>query len=168
MILNVFVMIPSAILLMRDFENGVSERWRAAGVTPGEIIVSRLISQFFVMVIQLLLLYVVMVRCLIGYNPFKIIGVSVWTVVLLQGLQGVTLGLFIGSVCRDEIRAVVISVVTSVVIHGWAGKLDSLLHSRRIPAEISTSFSESPLVRNGLKLLRLDATLRSQLQAQAS
>lgn len=100
-IIHLMVLFPMVSLVSRDFLDGTVERWLSAGAKRHEIILSRLIIQFLVMLMQVvsMLAFIILVQFCFG----ELVNVGQLTApAFLQGLQGITQGLAICSWCVDK------------------------------------------------------------------
>ncbi|OXA58013.1 ABC transporter G family member 23, partial [Folsomia candida] len=111
-ILWIIFLIPTAfgILYVADVKAGTLDRTLTAGVKYYHLLISILISEGVMTLVQLGLCFIVL---LFGFN-FQVVGSLSLTIFLcfLMGMIGVTLGLFIGTICNHEME--VIMAVASI------------------------------------------------------
>lgn len=115
-------MVATVSPVSRDFQDGTVERWLAAGARRHEIILSRLMTQFLVlsMAAALVLVYMIIFQA----PPEKFLNVEIMPLVFLQGLQGITQGLAIGSISVDKITAKLFAF-SSILLAFLHGEFDT-------------------------------------------
>ena len=102
----------TAVSTTREAREGTMERCLVAGVNPIEVITSHMLSQSFVMALQVtLVLLVVLVVFKIPSQGslYLVVGLT-----LMQGLSGMSYGLAISSICSDEQTAMFLALATFI------------------------------------------------------
>ena len=100
-------MLLTAYLLITDQLNGLLERCLSTGTSGSEVLLSHLITQMKVLVIQVLIILTV---------TFTFIGIpmrgpimSLILLVYLQGVVGISFGLMISAICPNGISAILLT-----------------------------------------------------------
>ncbi|CAG2164461.1 unnamed protein product, partial [Oppiella nova] len=114
-------------LLIKERSDGLVERSLVAGVTPFEFVLSHIILQTLLLVLQVGLKLMVAFLVFVIPNSGSIISAVI--LVFLQGLCGLMFGLMISAVCHDEIYANTLGIgafFPSVMIGGIFWPLESM------------------------------------------
>ncbi|XP_055866899.1 ABC transporter G family member 20-like isoform X2 [Biomphalaria glabrata] len=94
----------TAMSFILERKEGLIERMQVAGVNPQEIMIAHVVTQFLVMMGQVSLML------LIAFVVFNITNEGnlfyLLTLIVLQGLNGMALGLLISACCETEIAAI--------------------------------------------------------------
>lgn len=96
----------TALSLVIERKEGLMDRTWVAGVNVSEIIIAQVITQFFVLLVQITLLVTVIVFGFKVYLVHKWSLVLVGSLTMLQGLTGMGYGLLISSLSRNESSAI--------------------------------------------------------------
>lgn len=98
----------TAMVIVVERKNGLIERTTVAGVTNFQFILSHLIAQFFVLLVQVILLMI----CVFPIYQIPYHGEFVWIflLTLLQSFCGMSFGLFVSSVSADEMTATMLAL----------------------------------------------------------
>lgn len=105
-IIYVHAVILTAYLFFKEQIAGQQERCLTAGVSGIEIIISHLISQTVLFIMQEIILVLIMFK-MIGFPSRSML---IWILIFMQGLKGIATGLFISVVCPRPLMA---SLITS-------------------------------------------------------
>jgi ABC-type multidrug transport system permease subunit len=98
----------TALGLVMERKEGLISRIWAAGVVPADVIISLLMSQFFILAAQITLM---LIFALLVFN-IPMVGNLGWVLLLMfiMGFAGMMLGLIISTIARDEAEAVQLAV----------------------------------------------------------
>lgn len=111
-VIHLFIMVPAALLISRDSRVGIIERWLVAGANSKEVFVSRLASQFCVMLIQITSVLAFWYAFMAG--AFEALRAAVVPLVFLQGLQALSQGLVFGSLFTNPLAVVTYTAIASL------------------------------------------------------
>lgn len=102
-----YALVLSAYLFIKEHIGGLQERCLATGTSGIELLASHYISQTALYVVQeaLILLIVFRLFGLPSQGPLY----ALWLLVFLQGLTGISFGLFIAVICPKPIAAAMIT-----------------------------------------------------------
>ena len=96
-------MVIGSLLIVMDRKDGYQERAFVAGVKPLEILSGHILTCFLAVVSQ------VSSTTLLAFVVFKLENngslFEIFTLIFLQGIQGLSVGLVISMLCADEIFA---------------------------------------------------------------
>ncbi|KAF7496676.1 ABC transporter G family member 20 [Sarcoptes scabiei] len=98
----------TAMVIVVERKNGLIERTTVAGVTNFQFILSHLITQFFVLLVQVMLLMICVFP--IYQIPYHGEFLFILLLTLLQSFCGMSFGLFVSSVSHDEMTATMLSL----------------------------------------------------------
>lgn len=98
----------TALTLITERKEGLLDRSLVAGVKPWEFLLSHLMTQFFVMIVQVLLLLVFT----FGVFQIPIYGPYGWVAILLllQAFCGMSFGLLISAITNEETEATMLAL----------------------------------------------------------
>ncbi|XP_014666455.1 PREDICTED: ABC transporter G family member 20-like [Priapulus caudatus] len=150
----------TSLSFITERKEGLLDRSMVAGVTPVEVMIAHICSQFFVLVVQISLLLIVA----IGIFKVPHLGsiVLVFLLTLLQGLGGMAYGFLISSLCDEEYSAIQISLASfypCVLLSGIIWPLEAMPSALRyisiaLPQTIPTDAMRGILLRGwGLEYL---------------
>lgn len=102
----------TAVSTTREAREGTMERCLVAGVKSVEVILSHVLSQICVMIVQVTLVLTLVFAVLKIPHQGSLALVAILT--LLQGLSGMAYGLAISSVCTQEQTAIFLALATFI------------------------------------------------------
>lgn len=98
----------TAMVLVVERKRGLIERTTVAGVTNFQFILSHLITQFFVLLVQVVLLMICVFP--IYKIPYHGEFLFIFLLTLMQSFCGMSFGLFVSSVAADELTATMLAL----------------------------------------------------------
>ena len=98
----------TAMVLVVERKHGLIERTTVAGVTNFQFILSHLITQFFVLLVQVVLLMICVFP--IYKIPYHGEFFFIFLLTLMQSFCGMSFGLFVSSVAADELTATMLAL----------------------------------------------------------
>lgn len=102
-----YALVLSAYLFIREAVAGLQERCLATGTSGIELLAAHYISQTALYLVQQALILLIVFR-LFGL-PSRGPLYAAWLLIFLQGLQGISFGLFIAVICPKPIAAAMIT-----------------------------------------------------------
>ncbi|CAI8041667.1 ABC transporter G family member 20, partial [Geodia barretti] len=98
------------------------DRTWVAGVSVAEIIISQVVTQFFILLVQIILMLVFVLWVFQVYNRSAGNIPLLMVLALLQGMTGMSFGLVISAICGDENTALQVSIATFYPVLVLSGK----------------------------------------------
>jgi ABC-type multidrug transport system permease subunit len=102
----------TAVVLIQERKEGLMDRTWVAGVSVAEIIISQVVTQFFILLVQIILMLVFVLWVFQVYNRSAGNIPLLMVLALLQGMTGMSFGLVISAICGDENTALQVSIAT--------------------------------------------------------
>jgi ABC-type multidrug transport system permease subunit len=88
------------------------DRTWVAGVNVAEIIISQVVTQFFILLVQIILMLVFVLWVFQVYNRSASNIPLLMVLALLQGMTGMSFGLVISAICGNENTALQVAIAT--------------------------------------------------------
>jgi ABC-type multidrug transport system permease subunit len=102
----------TAVVLIQERKDGLMDRTWVAGVNVTEIIISQVVTQFFILLVQILLMMVFILWVFKIYNRSPAIIPLLMVLALLQGMTGMSFGLVISALCGEVNTAMQVAIAT--------------------------------------------------------
>ena len=115
--------------LINERKEGLIDRTWVAGVNVTEIIIAQVVTQFFILLVQISLVVVVILYGFKIYNKNTNSLGLIGLLAMLEGLTGMAYGLVISAVCNNETSAIQIAIGSfypAIVLSGVMWPLEGM------------------------------------------
>lgn len=119
----------TAVNLIKERKEGLIDRTWVAGVNVTEIIIAQVVTQFFILLVQISLVVVVIVYGFKIYNKHTNNLGLIGLLAMLEGLTGMAYGLVISAICNDETSAIQFAIGSfypAIVLSGVMWPLEGM------------------------------------------
>ncbi|KAH9393453.1 hypothetical protein TYRP_021792 [Tyrophagus putrescentiae] len=130
-----YALVLSAYLFIREAVAGLQERCLATGTSGIELLAAHYISQTALYLVQQALILLIVFR-LFGL-PSRGPLYAAWLLIFLQGLQGISFGLFIAVICPKPIAAAMITSALFIPAFFFSGIIWPIESMHRLAQHLS-------------------------------